>query len=361
MRLRSLVPYLIAPAAVGLIAAFKTAILPYTGDSPFVLFSVPTFVASALGGLYPGLFSAVLSAIAAKALFLDRTTADTLRLGLFVTEEVAIAVLWEWIHRLLSRYNLNLQQLALEEGYATKLEAENQALESDRASLIQSDEIRSHLARAFVHSLGSPLSIILLSVDKLMRNIDISERDRNILLGIRRQAGLARKTTEDLLTFATLSDRERKPQQNTVNLEFWLNGLVTNLQLSQACRGHQVICSIQQFIPVLVTDSELLEKAIAELLTNAFKYSFDNAPIQVSAVYDKAISKHVITVINPGLIPGSEMPKIFTPFYRIPKGDPFQQGGSGLGLAIVKGIARSLGGSIECQSEGGVVTFRLKV
>ena len=98
-----------------------------------------------------------------------------------------------------------------------------------------------------------------------------------------------------------------------------------------------------------------LERAVANLLDNAAKWSPPGSPVEVAVRNGEvAVRDH-----GPG-IAAEDLPYVFDRFYRsrAARGMP----GSGLGLAIVKQVAESHGGSIVAeQPEDGGTLMRLRL
>lgn len=92
-------------------------------------------------------------------------------------------------------------------------------------------------------------------------------------------------------------------------------------------------------------ETELLTRAIANLLRNAVRYAGANGPITISA---EQRDRDVILVIadrGPG-IPEGELQRVFDPFYRLDASRDRQTGGVGLGLAIVKTCVEACQGTV---------------
>ncbi|HVB27978.1 MAG TPA: HAMP domain-containing sensor histidine kinase [Mycobacteriales bacterium] len=112
-------------------------------------------------------------------------------------------------------------------------------------------------------------------------------------------------------------------------------------------------------VPVLVRAAPgRLDRAVANLLDNAAKFSGAYGPVQVSLGGDGTLA---IRDCGPG-IPEADLPLVFERFYR---GDEARGlPGSGLGLAIVAQVAAASGGTISVANaaDGGVVAqLRLPV
>jgi PAS domain S-box-containing protein len=103
-----------------------------------------------------------------------------------------------------------------------------------------------------------------------------------------------------------------------------------------------------------------LHRIVKELLHNAVKYTPPNQQIRISAqLIDRTFE---LRIMNTGVtIAADELVQIFQPFYRIPRGNPWDYCGMGLGLALVQKLSLQLGGSIiaESSAPGTTLIFTL--
>ncbi|MBN1257647.1 MAG: HAMP domain-containing protein [Planctomycetes bacterium] len=97
---------------------------------------------------------------------------------------------------------------------------------------------------------------------------------------------------------------------------------------------------------------DLLERAVANLIDNAIKYSENDSQILIEGVNEE---KEIhINVKDQGCgIAKEHQSRIFERFYRVDKARSRKQGGTGLGLAIVKHTAQLHGGSVRVESTPG--------
>ena len=127
---------------------------------------------------------------------------------------------------------------------------------------------------------------------------------------------------------------------------------------------HALILETPEEVLVAIVDPRRLERAIANLLVNAIKYSPEGGPITVSVA--RAVGPDgqwlSIAVADSGLgIPAGDLPHMFEQYYRasnvagtIP--------GTGIGLANVRHAVERHGGTVSIDSaegEGTTVTLRL--
>jgi two-component system sensor histidine kinase CpxA len=109
-------------------------------------------------------------------------------------------------------------------------------------------------------------------------------------------------------------------------------------------------------------DTELLTRALSNLLRNAVRYAGEAGPITVSAQREQDEVKIIVADRGPG-VPAHDLPRIFDPFYRADASRDRETGGVGLGLAIVKTCIESCGGAVSCRNlepAGLEVTIRLQ-
>src|SRR6185437_13024993 len=102
--------------------------------------------------------------------------------------------------------------------------------------------------------------------------------------------------------------------------------------------------------PVYV-DGEMWEKIVLNLLSNAFKYTFEGS---VTARLHRQGSDAALEIIDTGVgIPAHEMPRLFERFHRVEGTAGRTQEGSGIGLALVAELIKLHGGRIEATSTLG--------
>ena len=107
----------------------------------------------------------------------------------------------------------------------------------------------------------------------------------------------------------------------------------------------------------VVLDSHRFLQVMANLISNALKFSPDDATVDIAVV---AKDKNVrVSVIDCGMgIPAEFHGRIFQKFSQADSSDTRQKGGTGLGLAITKELVERMGGKIGFESiEGQGATF----
>jgi signal transduction histidine kinase len=112
--------------------------------------------------------------------------------------------------------------------------------------------------------------------------------------------------------------------------------------------------------PVFV-DPQMWERILLNLLSNAFKFTFDGGiGVRLAAVGSGLVE---LSVSDTGIgIPEHELPRVFERFHRIEGRRARTHEGSGIGLALVSDLVQLHGGTIRVESEVGRGTvFRVTI
>jgi len=112
---------------------------------------------------------------------------------------------------------------------------------------------------------------------------------------------------------------------------------------------------LQENVPYVHADIGLVERALSNLIENAFRYTPAKGTVEV-AVSHKEDRVGVAVSDNGRGISEEDLPHIFERFYRAEKSRPSRSGGAGLGLAIAKKILELHDATIDVVSEVNVGT-----
>jgi signal transduction histidine kinase len=125
--------------------------------------------------------------------------------------------------------------------------------------------------------------------------------------------------------------------------------------------------TVQALVPELVgtCDGDRLERVVANLLSNAAKYSPENAPITITIRTEEASNGAawaILSVEDRGIgIPAEDLPHIFERFHR-GRNVGRETLGTGIGLSGARQIVEQHGGTIEVTSEEGAgSTFTVRL
>jgi len=134
---------------------------------------------------------------------------------------------------------------------------------------------------------------------------------------------------------------------------------MVDLLMPAAQKKKQTLVIDAPRVPSVAANPDYLERAIANLIDNAIKYTPESGRISVSA-YANGQTVTVQVTDNGIGIPKEDLSRVFERFYRVDRSRSREMGGTGLGLSIVKHVAQAHGGSVEVASTPGQgSTFRL--
>jgi signal transduction histidine kinase len=96
-------------------------------------------------------------------------------------------------------------------------------------------------------------------------------------------------------------------------------------------------------------DRDMWEKVVLNLLSNAFKFTFDGEIVLALAAHDGHVE---LTIRDTGIgIANEELPRLFERFHRVEGARARTHEGSGIGLALVHELVRLHGGTLAATSE----------
>ncbi|MFD4142727.1 MULTISPECIES: ATP-binding protein [unclassified Streptomyces] len=221
--------------------------------------------------------------------------------------------------------------------------------------LAEGNRIRTALLAAVSHDLRTPLAAIKASVTSL-RSDDVewsAEDEDELLASIEEGTDRLDQLVGNLLDMSRLQTGTVAPLIREIDIDE-----VVPMALGGVPEG-SVLLDVPEDLPMVAVDPGLLERAVANIVENAVKYSPDGEPVLVSA---DAIGDRVeVRVVDRGPgVPDEAKERIFAPFQR--HGDAPRGAGVGLGLAVAKGFTEAMGGTLTAEdTPGGGLTMMLTV
>ncbi|MEU5404342.1 SpoIIE family protein phosphatase [Streptomyces sp. NPDC005963] len=211
------------------------------------------------------------------------------------------------------------------------------------------------------HEFRTPLTLIMGPLEQLRTRLAEADPQMREELDVMHRNGLRLgKLVNTLLDFSRLEAGRMQARYEPVDLAAVTTELASVFRsaIDQAGLVFRVDCPpLDQ--PVHI-DSEMWEKVVLNLLSNALKFTFDGS-IGVSLHADGGAA--VVTVTDTGIgVPTQEIPRLFERFHRIENARSRSNEGSGIGLALVRELIGLHGGSITADStegEGTRFTIRL--
>jgi two-component system sensor histidine kinase KdpD len=240
---------------------------------------------------------------------------------------------------------------------AVALRQERLREEAERAKpLAEADRMRTALLAAVSHDLRNPLAAAMAAVDSLRgTDVEWSPQDRADLLAT---AGESLIKLDRLVS--NLLDMSRL-QAGVLGVK--LEPLAVEDVVPQAIAdlgplGDRVDDVHADGVPEFMADAALLERVLANLMSNAVRFSPPGRKAMISA---SSYGEHVeIRVVDRGPgIPLEAQERVFLPFQRL--GDR-SGAGLGLGLALSRGLTEAMGGTLTPEeTPGGGLTMTVSL
>jgi two-component system sensor histidine kinase KdpD len=244
---------------------------------------------------------------------------------------------------------------ALLAGYAAQAAAalDRERLRTQAAqaeALAEGNRMRTALLAAVSHDLRTPLASIKASVSSLRQtDVEWSEADEaDLLATIEQNADRLDALIGNLLDMSRLHTGSLQPFLRPTAIDevapVAAGGLDDSLRLEMA---------VPDGFPLVLADPGLLERVLANLFSNALRYSPAGRPPELHAVLDGGTVRLEVADHGPG-VPDALKERIFEPFERVGDRHP------GVGLGVARGFAEAMGGRIGAfDTPGGGLTVRV--
>jgi signal transduction histidine kinase len=339
---RAMIRYVLSTLLVGAAVLLTFAIQPVLGGkATLIFFAIAVALSAAYGGLWPGLFTTLLSVFAAGLLFQNSTyllAQSQSSLVLFAVLGVTISAIIHLLHR--AHANVVAAR--------TQLERVNKQLSQRTDALSRSNEELQQFAYALSHDLQTPLrNIGTLTALLVRRNSEILDKDSKeyaqlIVTGVQRMESMIKGLLD--YTTATVDIQDRAVSNSNTVLEQVLHNLRYLIDTESA------VITFDE-LPIVQANDDRLAQVFSNLITNAIKYRGDRKPkVHVTATDNG--TEWIFKVKDNGIgIDMQHADEIFVLFKRLHSSEQYD--GSGIGLAVCKTVIERFGGQIWVESEPG--------
>jgi two-component system, OmpR family, sensor histidine kinase KdpD len=223
--------------------------------------------------------------------------------------------------------------------------------------LAEADKLRTALLSAVSHDLRTPLASAKAAITSLRSNdIQFSDADRDELLATADES-LDRlvRLVENLLDMSRLQAGALGMARQPLSVAEAVPKAVDDL----GADADRVAIHIPDELAEVYADPALLERILANLLSNAVRHSPPDQPPAITASEHAGTVEIRVIDHGPG-IPVADRDRVFLPFQRL--GDRNNDTGVGLGLALSRGLAEVMGGSLDPETTpGGGLTMALRL
>jgi len=232
---------------------------------------------------------------------------------------------------------------------------------SDITKQRELQQMKTEVMALVTHELRTPLTAIQ-GMSEVLAQFDVeSQRRREMNAAINDEAKRLAQMIDEYLDITALEAGSRPLRKIPLRVEALVERILLLLEPLAASRGIPITCAFDRDLPVVLADSDLLARAVTNVIANAIKYSPSGKEVKVVVRLEDV--EMLIEVKDNGYgISREDLKRIFEKFYRVPRAENADQPGTGLGLALVKEIMESHGGQVHVESEMGAgSTFALRL
>jgi K+-sensing histidine kinase KdpD len=232
---------------------------------------------------------------------------------------------------------------------ARTLQAERLAEQAAHArELAEIDRLRAALLAAVGHDLRTPLAGIKAGVSSLRDpDLELSPAQQDELLEtIEESADRMADLVENLLAMSRLQAGALSVDARPVAVDEVVAAAILHLPPPHTA----ITVDVADDLPLAYADPGLLERVVANLVTNAVNHCPPGSPILVTGAATSDLVELRIVDHGPG-IAAADRDRVFAPFQRLD--DRTTTGGLGLGLAIARGFTEAMAGTLTASDTPG--------
>lgn len=254
-------------------------------------------------------------------------------------------------------YNLNIK--GTDETMISKLKNEMYKtvvmLKNDADNSLKDKIIIKTYLEDISHQLKTPLTVINISLDNLIDNPNMDEKNRNEFISkISKEVTNINNLIQNLLKLSKFDVNVINFVNKSVSIKEFINKSIDKISLIADLKNINIKVNILNDFNLNIDLNWQIE-ALSNIVKNAIEHSNENDIVYINCNDNKIYSK--IEIINNGIINDKDLNKIFDRFYTNKKG---YSESVGIGLSLAKNIIEKNNGKIDVYSKDGKTIFTIK-
>jgi two-component system, NarL family, sensor histidine kinase BarA len=234
-------------------------------------------------------------------------------------------------------------------------------------ALFEMNRLKSDFLATMSHELRTPLNSIIGFSEILAGSEALHERQRRFAANIQTSGKMLLGMINDILDLAKIESGKMEVRPEDFSIRDVCEALANISRPIAERKNIDLVCRLDEAIPLLRQDPGKIRQIIYNLLSNAIKFTPEGGKVTLDARTEGR--NVVISVADTGIgIAEEDRDKIFEKFRQA--GQPGsadsvltrEHQGSGLGLSIVRELAKLLGGDVTLESrlgQGSTFTVRI--
>jgi signal transduction histidine kinase len=218
--------------------------------------------------------------------------------------------------------------------------------------LRRANDAKSQFVSIVSHELKIPMTSIRGYADLLRQGMigPVNDKQleflRTIMSNVDRMAALV----SDLSDISRIETGRLRIEPAAVSAADAVRDAIAQMKPQFESRNQTVTADLPEDLPKMHTDPQRLMQILANLLSNANKYTPDGGRIEIRAAREGSLVR--VTVRDHGIgMTEAEQARLFTQFFRGESDAVRDQPGWGLGLHVTKRMVEILGGTIGVESK----------
>jgi signal transduction histidine kinase/ActR/RegA family two-component response regulator len=230
-----------------------------------------------------------------------------------------------------------------------RVEEATQALRGKKEEAERASHDKSHFLAVASHDLRQPLHALGLYVAELQRRVSTAEQ-RHLVEQVEHSIESLSTLLNALLDISKLDAGTMIPQIQTCAVNAILGRIAADYQMLASVKNIRLV--VRPCTGYVTSDPLLLERILANLVSNAIRYTYQNGSVMVACRRRGQFLR--IEVRDNGVgISKADQGNIFREFFQLEQPQLDTGKGLGLGLAIVDRLAKLLGHRIDLRSVPG--------
>jgi PAS domain S-box-containing protein len=228
-----------------------------------------------------------------------------------------------------------------------------QAYESEKRraeALAELDRAKTAFFSNVSHEFRTPLTLMLGPVEDLLSRsyTDLPPSAKGQLEVVNRNGLRLLRLVNTLLDFSRIEAGRVQASYEPTDLAAFTTELASSFRSAIERAGLKLIVDCPPITKPVYVDRDMWEKVVLNLLSNAFKFTFEG---QIRVVIRQGSDSVELHIRDTGVgIPAEALPRLFERFYRVEDMRSRTHEGSGIGLALVQELVKLHAGSVRVES-----------
>jgi PAS domain S-box-containing protein len=243
-------------------------------------------------------------------------------------------------------YELVAGQIATAIQNARAEEEERKRIEA----LAEIDRAKTAFFSNVSHEFRTPLTLMLGPVEELLArsHTDLPPAAKSQLELVNRNGSRLLRLVNTLLDFSRIEAGRMQALYQPTDLAAFTIELASVFRSATERAGLRLELNCPKIGEPVYVDRGMWEKIVLNLISNAFKFTFEGS---ITVALARNGNDVELRVSDTGVgIPETELPRLFDRFHRIENTRSRTHEGSGIGLALVQELAKLHGGSVAVES-----------